>query len=81
MKKYVLYKQAWLESERGWGQRSDGYSLHRTLDDCGEYIRDYWAEMPDETPDEYSRPIGSPELIEVTKAEYDSVKGNGRRVF
>jgi hypothetical protein len=53
----------WLETERGWGQRPDGYSLHLTLRDMKKYIQEYWDSMPDrgpggEAPDEYSRPCG-----------------------
>lgn len=48
----------WEESERGWGVRPDGWSLHLTDQDAYKYIRLYWDGMPDSTPDEYSRPVG-----------------------
>jgi hypothetical protein len=34
-----LYLQYWEESERGWGVRPDGCSLHLTKDDCKSYIQ------------------------------------------
>lgn len=48
--------QRWLESERGWGTRPDGVSIHLNDADRQEYINRYWGSMPDYTPDEYSRP-------------------------
>ena len=52
--------QKWEESERGWGCRPDGYSLHLSEEDRTAYIQKYWKQMPDKTPDEYSRPSGTP---------------------
>ena len=50
----------WEESERGWGCRPDGYSVHASKADCRNFVAAYWAGMPDrvngEAPDEYSRP-------------------------
>ncbi|MDP6293364.1 MAG: HD domain-containing protein [Candidatus Woesearchaeota archaeon] len=63
------YKQAisvsWIESERGWGFRPDGCSLHFSEEDYGAYVKEYWADMPDEVPDEYSKPIGDPVPVTV----------------
>jgi len=53
----------WTESERGWGQRSDGASLHLTKEDGAMYVAEYWAQEKIRndaagggTPDEYERP-------------------------
>ncbi len=46
----------WTESERGWGQRPDGCTIHLTEKDYKEYVKAYWAKMPDTVQDEYSRP-------------------------
>lgn len=76
--------QKWEESERGWGCRPDGYSLHITEDDRKAYIKDYWDGMPEgEAPYEYSRPDGSPYLADVDVATYEKVKRskNGIRSF
>lgn len=65
MTKKTLWRQNWLESERGWGIRPDGYSLHTTRGDVDAYIAQYWDGMPDTVPDEYSRPDGEPYQVEV----------------
>lgn len=52
--------QKWEESERGWGTRPDGFSLHLTEADRETFIKQYWERMPDSTPHEYSRPDGKP---------------------
>lgn len=57
--------QTWMESERGWGVRPDGYSLHRTNADLEAYVKKYWDGMPDKAPAEYSRPAGDPKLIDL----------------
>jgi hypothetical protein len=46
----------WEESERGWGVRPDGFSIHPSQENYREFLADYWAKMPNETPDEYERP-------------------------
>ncbi|MBM3271984.1 hypothetical protein FJY94_01725 [Candidatus Kaiserbacteria bacterium] len=45
-----------------------------TSDDRDAYIRAYWAEMPDEAPDEYSRPEGEPRIVSVSQGVYDEVR-------
>ena len=69
----VVIRQDWLESERGWGTRPDGYSLHETIEDCKQYIKEYWDGMPDEIPDEYSRPCGDLYKVKVPMDVYKSV--------
>ena len=76
MTKFTVIRQNWLESERGWGQRPDGYTLHLTTSDRDAYVRAYWDRMPDEVPDEYSRPDGQPILVDVDKATYELVKAS-----
>lgn len=80
---HTVVCQEWLETERGWGQRPDGASLHMTNQDRDTYIKEYWDTMPDDVPDEYSRPAGSPALIEVDDDTYDKVKQskNGIRLW
>ena len=81
----AVYKQEWLESERGWGQRPDGCSLHLSMQDCTQYIKDYWERMPDDPPDEYSKPSGHPILVEVSESVYKEVhaaqKQHGLRIW
>lgn len=75
--------QKWEESERGWGTRPDGYSLHLNEDDRKKYIEKYWAEMPNEILDEYSRPDGTPYWCEVSDKTFEKVRvgKNGLRFF
>jgi len=68
--------QKWGESERGWGNRPDGYSLHLTEAHRVAYINEYWDDMPDETPDEYSYPNGTPYEAEVDVKVFAKVKAS-----
>ncbi len=61
-----LVVQKWEESERGWGVRPDGYSLHLTEPDRAEYIKSYWDRMPKAAPSEYTRPSGNPYQAKVS---------------
>lgn len=58
--------QKWEESERGWGVRPDGYSLHLTEADLENYIRAHNRALPKEVPDEYDRPSGTRYWCEVS---------------
>ncbi len=77
-----VIRQDWDESERGWGCRSDGCSLHLSIEDRDSYVRDYWSTMPDEAPDEYERPEGEPYAVYIEKELYDQVaqSSNGIRL-
>ena len=79
---HIVIKQTWEESEAGWGIRPDGYSLHLTNEDRDEYIREYWDSMPDDVQHEYSRPSGSPTILEVPDDVYKRivVSKNGIRI-
>ena len=70
---HSVVRQDWLESERGWGIRPDGYSLHRNAADVKKFATKYWDEMPEEVPDEYSRPSGEPFVVDVDQKTYDEV--------
>ena len=64
-KRHTVVCQEWIESERGWGCRPDGATFHLTVEDKDEFIKVYWAKMPKETPDEYSRPDFDPIYVDV----------------
>lgn len=66
----------WTERERGWGQRSDGFSYHRNLDEAKEYVKKYWDGMPKETPECYSAP-DTPKIVEVDPIFALLVEGKG----
>lgn len=73
--------QKWEESERGWGTRPDGYSIHPTEEARERFIKAYWDRQPKETPDEYSRPHGTPYTAEVPAADFEKMKGDGERFW
>jgi len=82
----VIYV-SWEESERGWGTRPDGCSLHLTMECFREFEKDYWKRMKaaygDRVPDEYSRPAGRPVLAGVTGIWFEKIKNskNGIRLL
>ena len=81
----VAVMVSWTESERGWGQRPDGYSFHLDNTSAEEFIEKYWDGMPDgPAPDEYSRPDGSRSIVSVTKKFYKMLiqhrRKNGIRI-
>lgn len=78
-----VLRQNWLESERGWGTRPDGYSLHMNKVHRDQFVEDFNATLPDEVPDEYSRPDGKPFVTTVDEATFAEVKKskNGVRKF
>ena len=72
--KYKVVCQRWEESERGWGVRPDGYSLHLTESDRQTFVKAYWDRMPDNVPDEYLRPSGNPYWCLIDSETYDKIK-------
>ncbi len=74
--KPMLY-QEWLESERGWGIRPDGFSLHISQKHLDKFVEAYWETMPPVAPDDYSRPDGKPKLIQVDDQLYKTVEEQG----
>ncbi|MCX6735712.1 MAG: hypothetical protein NTZ13_01355 [Candidatus Parcubacteria bacterium] len=82
-KTFSVICQKWEESESGWGSRPDGYSLHLSFEDSKAFIDGYWKGMPDEVPDEYSRPCGTVYKCFVSEEVYLEVKAssNGLRFW
>lgn len=65
--------QEWEESERGWGVRPDGATLHLTEEDRVRYVAGFNAEFnppTDDVPDEYRRVSGPARHVRVTPAAY-----------
>lgn len=81
--KHRVIVQKWEESERNWGVRPDGYSLHLTAEDKEAFVAEYWSKMPKMVPDEYSRPSGKPYDAEVGAEIFAEVQNskNGIRKF
>jgi len=64
--------QDWEESERGWGVRPDGFTLHLTMDNRDAYVNGYCRTFHTEAqaPDEYTRVSGDPRLVEADDETY-----------
>ena len=61
----LMWVQKWVEHEKGWGSRPDGWSLHRTREDIDLFRaaireREQRGKPEGYTPDEYSAPTGEP---------------------
>ena len=82
MKNEVIV-QKWEESEGGWGNRPDGFSLHLTEANRESFIKDYWERMPKDVPKEYSRPSGTSYKAIVNEKTFVKVKNstNGIRDY
>lgn len=81
--KNVVVVQKWEESERGWGTRPDGFSLHLNDADRQAFIKEYWDGMPPSAPDDYSRPDGTYYKAEVDDKTFTELKAskNGIRDY
>lgn len=78
----VAICQCWIESERGWGLRPDGFSLHSSEVALKTYILEYNFDLPDEVPDIYSRPDGSSFEVKVTETIWKTLsETTGMRFF
>jgi len=73
-----VYLQYWEESERGWGIRPDGCSLHIDLNSHHSYIKNYLQDRdPNNVPHEYDRIVGDPIEVIVSDAIFVEVKNMG----
>jgi hypothetical protein len=73
-----VYLQYWEESERGWGCRPDGCSLHINPLNHSSYLKEiYSGRDVNNIPHEYDRIVG--ELIEVEIGDnlYNEIVNNG----
>lgn len=82
---HQAYIQYWEESKVRWGVRPDSATIHKTLEDCQAYIRNYWTvelkrNKGKDTPNEYSRPSGTPSIIHLPPKIYAKITGNGTRL-
>ncbi len=66
--------QYWEESERNWGIRPDGCSLHFNGKICKEYINEIYKDRDKENvPDVYDKTVGEIILVKVKKELYELV--------
>jgi len=66
---YQAHAVNWIESERGYGQRSDGYSLHLTGEDVELFIEQHGR--IEGNAECYSRPDGEKFLVIIDEILYD----------
>ena len=59
---------SWTETERGWGQRPDGCSVHLSMEEWKKYFDNHKKGQPKEVPHEYSYP-GTPRPVTITDQE------------
>jgi hypothetical protein len=50
--------QLWEESERNWGIRPDGCSLHLDINELKNFLNSVFSNRKETIPDEYERPLG-----------------------
>lgn len=72
----------WTESEAGWGQRPDGFTVHRDEAEVKRYIDAYWAAEKARntsgiTPSDYSFAETGFYMIGVSRSLFDAVQENG----
>ena len=76
-KKFYLHAVCWTERETGWGQRPDGYTFHENEIQSQNFVKEFWAKQPKETPNEYSAPDGEAKIVEVSESLYNYVMSHG----
>jgi hypothetical protein len=73
----TVIAQDWEESERKFGVRPDGFTLHLSLDAHKAYVEAFWrcqkATLGESTPNEYTRACGNPKLVEVNETIYSKL--------
>lgn len=58
MNKIIL--QLWEESERNWGVRPDGCSIHLDYNNRDSFVNDFYSNREENVPDVYERAFGEP---------------------
>lgn len=66
----IVILETWTESEAGWGQRPDGYSIHLSKEDYKKFVENHWKFLKElygeSTPHEYDRPDNNLEVVKVS---------------
>lgn len=78
-----VYLQYWEESERGWGVRPDGCSLHTSLEEHKKYINSIYKEREKHTeiPHEYDRIVGETIEVMIKDDLYDNIEEGSLRLM
>lgn len=68
----TIYLQFWEESERGWGVRPDGASIHINIQSHKNYINEIYSDRNlNQIPNEYERAVGTPIEVIATDSIYE----------
>lgn len=72
MNKVIL--QIWEESERGFGVRPDGCSIHINFEERNSYIKSIYDNRDSEVPAEYDRIVGDGIEVFIEDSLFEIVK-------
>lgn len=73
----TAYLQYWEESERGFGVRPDGCSLHLTMENRISYIKNIYDKRDvNNVPNEYDKYVGNPLEVLVSDNIYNELVAN-----
>lgn len=72
----TAYLDTWTESEAGWGQKSDGCSIHLSKEDYEKYVKAYWDSMPDSVPECYERPDKNLREVVVSESLFKKINNH-----
>jgi len=71
------YQIQWTEYERGWGNRPDGISYHKSKKDADNFLNKHFemekGRNGNNVPDEYSAP-SEPKLVEISEDIFEQLK-------
>lgn len=73
---YTVLCQEWVERERGWGMRPDGFTLHLTKEDHDAWVKRHYARHTGPVPDEYTSTVGDPRMLAIDAAMYKNLTDN-----
>lgn len=71
-----VFRVHWTEYERGWGQRPDGTSYHKTKKIAENFVDKVHGDRTGPVPDEYTK-AGDIEEVKVSKKIFDQVQEKG----
>jgi hypothetical protein len=79
---FPVVMQQWTETERGWGRRPDGITLHLNRAHRDIYVNAFNAKHNSKkaTPEEYTFADGEPTVIDVSAEAYEAIKQSGGTV-
>jgi hypothetical protein len=71
------YLQFWELSEINHEVKSDGVTLHLTINDCKNYISNFYKKrIGKKVPNKYSRIVGEPIIVEISENLFSLINKN-----